>query len=276
MEEVGSYDSFKLSMELSRAGLIVGPSSGFNLQGLFNFIEKRKAAGTLHELSGDEDGEIHCVFVCCDLPYQYLNEYFTVLGEDMFPPIENHDLVNVDLYRYDEAWELKLDDAIEKFYEELDYDSGLSDTDSHPTPASEKSEDDAVAAARLPSSSTHQLQHGTVLLDLRPAREFAKWSFPGSCNLPLDSFNDDQGGDNRSPFADPKLLERRWKELEKVFSPTSGGTPYSAALVAGLKSCAVVGLVCRDGDTARVASSVLRAKGVQAWSVKGGIEAARR
>ena len=33
IEEVGSKDSYKLSMELSRNGLICGPSSGFNLQG---------------------------------------------------------------------------------------------------------------------------------------------------------------------------------------------------------------------------------------------------
>lgn len=33
MEEVGSYDSYSLSLELSREGLICGPSSGFNLQG---------------------------------------------------------------------------------------------------------------------------------------------------------------------------------------------------------------------------------------------------
>ena len=34
IEEVGSSDSYRLSMLLSREGLICGPSSGFNLQGL--------------------------------------------------------------------------------------------------------------------------------------------------------------------------------------------------------------------------------------------------
>lgn len=33
VEEVGSFDSYRLSMALSREGLICGPSSGFNLQG---------------------------------------------------------------------------------------------------------------------------------------------------------------------------------------------------------------------------------------------------
>lgn len=88
IEEVNSYDSFSLSLELCREGIVCGPSSGFNLQGLFQMIEKRKKAGTLSELVGP-DGSIHCVFLCCDLPYQYIGEYFQRLGEDKFHPIQN-------------------------------------------------------------------------------------------------------------------------------------------------------------------------------------------
>lgn len=86
VEEVGATDSYRLSMLLSREGLICGPSSGFNLQGLYNFLQKRKDAGTLPELAG-EDGSIHCVFICCDLPYQYLDEYFSKLNSKSFHPI---------------------------------------------------------------------------------------------------------------------------------------------------------------------------------------------
>jgi hypothetical protein len=92
IEEVGSHDSFSLSLELCRQGIVCGPSSGFNLQGLYQFIEGRKAKangdGSLSELAGP-DGEIHCVFLCCDLPYQYINEYFDKLGEAHFPQIHN-------------------------------------------------------------------------------------------------------------------------------------------------------------------------------------------
>ena len=35
------------------------------------------------------DSEIHCVFICCDLPYQYLDDYFVKLGESYFHPIQN-------------------------------------------------------------------------------------------------------------------------------------------------------------------------------------------
>jgi cysteine synthase A len=88
IEEVGSSESFTLSLNLCREGLVCGPSSGFNLQGLFQMLEKRKATSTLSELAGP-DGITHCVFLCCDLPYQYIGEYFQKLGPERFPPIQN-------------------------------------------------------------------------------------------------------------------------------------------------------------------------------------------
>ena len=75
-------------MALSREGLICGPSSGFSLQGLYQFLQKRKSQDTLQELA-DKDGCVHCVFICCDLPYQYLDDYFIKLGRDHFKPITN-------------------------------------------------------------------------------------------------------------------------------------------------------------------------------------------
>jgi hypothetical protein len=41
-------------------GLLVGPSSGLTLVGLFNFLTKRKEGGTLDELR-NADGEIPCL-----------------------------------------------------------------------------------------------------------------------------------------------------------------------------------------------------------------------
>jgi cysteine synthase A len=88
IEEVGSLESYTLSLNLCREGLVCGPSSGFNLQGLFQTLGKRKVEKTLAELSGP-DGKIHCVFLCCDLPYQYIGEYFQKLGDEQFHPIRN-------------------------------------------------------------------------------------------------------------------------------------------------------------------------------------------
>jgi hypothetical protein len=98
-EEVNSTDSYSYSMQLSREGIVCGPSSGFNLRGLFQFIEKRKAAGTLRELA-NPNGDINCVFLCCDLPYQYISEYFTKLDESHFHPVLNkvRDFINLLLF----------------------------------------------------------------------------------------------------------------------------------------------------------------------------------
>ena len=93
IEEVGSHDSYTLSLDLCRQGIVSGPSSGFNLQGLFQFIEKRKSEGSLSDLAGP-DGAVHCVFLCCDLPYQYINEYFDKLGHSAFPSIKNEVCLN--------------------------------------------------------------------------------------------------------------------------------------------------------------------------------------
>lgn len=88
LEEVGSKDSFSLSLDLTRQGIVCGPSSGFTLKGLLQQLESRKKQGTLSQLA-DASGEIKCVFICCDLPYQYLNEYFDKLGPEKFKPLHN-------------------------------------------------------------------------------------------------------------------------------------------------------------------------------------------
>ncbi len=82
-EEVGTTESFKMSMELCRSGLFVGPSSGFALVGLLNHIAKQK-------LSGEEK---IAVFICPDSPFPYIDEYFQYLDPAVFPEIQNERLL---------------------------------------------------------------------------------------------------------------------------------------------------------------------------------------
>lgn len=82
-EEVGTTESFKMSLELCRSGLFVGPSSGFALVGLFNHLSKQK-------LTGEEK---IAVVVCPDSPFPYVDEYFQYLDPSAFPKIENEDLL---------------------------------------------------------------------------------------------------------------------------------------------------------------------------------------
>ncbi|EUC34895.1 hypothetical protein COCCADRAFT_35472 [Bipolaris zeicola 26-R-13] len=230
IEEVGSKDAFSLSLQLCREGLICGPSSGFNLkaEGLFNYLSKRKAAGTLKELAGS-NGLIDCAFICCDLPIQYVDEYFDKLGAEAFSPIHNENLTAVDLYRYDDAWELEPTQLLSQF-----------------------------------TSTAQGDNNEAVILDLRKPEDFARAHVPGSCNLPLQSCN----ASMPSPFLDAVILETQWKELEATFTSDR----ISAYDLAGKQ----VYVVCYDGDTSRVATSILRARRITASSVKGGIAAVRK
>ncbi|CAG8274122.1 unnamed protein product [Penicillium nalgiovense] len=236
IEEVGSSESYTHSLNLCREGLVCGPSSGFNLQGLFQMLAKRKAAGTLPELAGP-DGTIHCVFLCCDLPYQYIDEYFQKLGEQQFHPIRNENLKKVDLHRYDESWERDALEVLPQFY----------------------GSPRAFAQSLL---SEIVLKPQNRVLDLRQQDDFHAWHLPGSVNLPLSSV----GPHSPSPFSDPVVLEAQWVELEKIFKDD--------VLVSDLGRHHVL-VVCYDGDSARVATSVLRAKGLEADSVRGGHHALR-
>lgn len=76
-------------MRLSRYGIIAGPSSGEALHGLLAYLQKKRAEGRLAELADPTTGEISCVFVCADLPYQYMDLYYAKLGEEEFPAIRN-------------------------------------------------------------------------------------------------------------------------------------------------------------------------------------------
>ncbi|MEK7187282.1 MAG: pyridoxal-phosphate dependent enzyme [Patescibacteria group bacterium] len=92
IEEVGTKESFVKSLELCRAGLVVGPSSGFAFEGLLRFLSKQQASGDLESLH-NEEGEVMAVFICPDSPLPYLEEYFEYLDASHFPKIENENLL---------------------------------------------------------------------------------------------------------------------------------------------------------------------------------------
>lgn len=133
VEEVGTIDSYKASLDLCRYGLLVGPSSGFALKGLLNYLSKTKEQALFDDLK-NENGEIVCVFIACDSPFPYLNEYFEYLDEDLFPNIENEELLNNDIQiskkmqfsnvsKYeitvDEAFDNSFNDNSKKVWEQL-------------------------------------------------------------------------------------------------------------------------------------------------------------
>lgn len=143
----------------------------------------------------------------------------------------------MDRYRYDQAWELCRDDAFARLYDG-------------------KFTDATALESKKPKS---------VVLDLRSSTDFVIWHLPDAINTPLKSMS----ADSPSPFANPKTLEEQWLELTKCFDEeTSSSSPSH---LSSLRQHKLVVVVCYKGDTSFVATSILRARNVEAFSLKGGI-----
>lgn len=99
----------------------------------------------------------------------------------------------------------------------------------------------------------------TTIIDLRQAADFEKFHLPGSTNVPFVQ------ADQPNPFGDPAALKSLWIRLEETFQ-----VPIEdlQALIQGKR----ILLLCYDGDSSRVANSVLRAKGYDASSIRGGFK----
>ncbi|HTZ90049.1 MAG TPA: pyridoxal-phosphate dependent enzyme [Alloacidobacterium sp.] len=77
---VTTSESYKKSLDLCRAGLLAGPSSGFALAGLLHYLEDEKHLDDLR----NSEGEIVAAFICCDTPFPYLDKYSTILDPTDF------------------------------------------------------------------------------------------------------------------------------------------------------------------------------------------------
>ncbi len=75
-----------------RHGIVVGPSSGFALAGLLNFLKKQKENNMLKALA-NKNGIVNAVFICCDSPYPNLKDYFQYLDKSNFPEIDNYEIL---------------------------------------------------------------------------------------------------------------------------------------------------------------------------------------
>lgn len=85
---VNAEISYRLSMEMSRLGLMVGPTSGMALAGALQFLTEMKETDRLDEFR-NADGDVLCVFPCPDGPLPYLDEYAKYVDRTNFPNIQN-------------------------------------------------------------------------------------------------------------------------------------------------------------------------------------------
>ncbi len=90
--EIWTKESYAESLHLIRNGIVVWPSSGFALIWLKRFLEEKKQENTLDSFK-NKKWEINIVFICCDSPFPYIDEYFSYLDKTDFPTIENEELL---------------------------------------------------------------------------------------------------------------------------------------------------------------------------------------
>jgi rhodanese-related sulfurtransferase len=95
-----------------------------------------------------------------------------------------------------------------------------------------------------------------AVIDLRPSGMFAASHVRGSHNIPLALSQKDL-------FGDAKRVEQRWAELRQSLD--------GDAWVWRVEGTVLV--LCADGDSSRMATAMLRARGREALCVEGGFSA---
>ncbi|KAK4186939.1 tryptophan synthase beta subunit-like PLP-dependent enzyme [Podospora australis] len=295
-EQVKSADSFRMSMRLSRHGIIAGPSSGEALHGLLAHLTVAKEEGRLQEMADPDTGEINCVFLCADLPYQYMDMYYTKLGEEEFPPIYNEGLLDVDQNPYDERWFLSPSDVAELLYQECSEDFFESHEPLCMVPSScacdagrvrfsppPKSEEPGLfpepfsSSESLPTSSASDSTMFSVpsppssifsaattasegitesnlrIIDIRPRADYLSSHLRNTRSVPLTITKEDF-------FGDAEAVRERWLEMRDAFEGLDDGWDEKGKVL----------VICLDGDSGAMATSMLRARGREAFCVTGG------
>jgi rhodanese-related sulfurtransferase len=102
------------------------------------------------------------------------------------------------------------------------------------------------------------------VIDIRNPTDFQNGSLEGAKNVPFDTVRTDVA----SPFDDVAILESQWLEMNERVSRN-----FENELNEHVDS---VVTICYNGESARLLTSILRAHGVEAYSVKGGFSSLTR
>lgn len=145
-------------------------------------------------------------------------------------------MTQVDKYRYDDQWEIDAPTALHSFFE------------GGPLP---------LCHGGHPVICQFRLQSDAAIIDLRQPADFESFSFDGAVNIPFVTDN------TPGPFSNARVLDDLWQRLDHKFQAPDREVREKIQDKRLL-------LLCYDGDSARVATSVLRAHGYEAHSIKGG------
>lgn len=178
------------------------------------------------------------VFLCCDLPFQYIKEYFSVLPPSRFPKVHREELLHIDTHPYSTEWRMKPCRLI-KMLKGID-----------------------------------TVRTGLVILDLRDTRDFETSSvdiLSQTIGFRTVTHNLDIGcARDPNPFRDTPTLVKQWTALSKQLSAIS---VLFSQRVNQSRPAPLIVVVSYDGATASIACSILRAHDANAYFIEGGFDA---
>jgi rhodanese-related sulfurtransferase len=155
-------------------------------------------------------------------------------------------LLSCDLDKYDERWELTPEQTTKMLSHEPRTKRGLLPC--------------ARPFCRRKPSCNSSRPSKITLLDLRQKQDFDKEHTCGSLSSPLKQLTERTG----DIFSDSNALRMHWANLKAKM--------IDEAKRLGSKSSSLI-VLCYDGETSRLAVSILRAQGYTAFSVFGGYPA---
>lgn len=173
LQPVGTIDSYKYSLQLVRHGILAGPSSGFNLKGLLKYLEELSAGSGFNHLR-NKDGEIIAVFITCDTPLPYVDEYFKYLEAADFPEIENKELL-LSAGEPDSTSLLNVaagEKNVQQAYSEI------------------FQEEPALLWKKVNGGQDVRFKDKVVVIDIRKSNDFEHFHVPNSLNMREESIED--------------------------------------------------------------------------------------
>lgn len=79
---VTTKPAFEMSLKLIREGIFVGPSTGMQVAGILQVLEKMKKEKKLKNFRG-KDKQINALLLASDTMFSYVEDYFDVLGKNI-------------------------------------------------------------------------------------------------------------------------------------------------------------------------------------------------
>ncbi|ODV59668.1 tryptophan synthase beta subunit-like PLP-dependent enzyme [Ascoidea rubescens DSM 1968] len=237
IQQIGTKDSYKHSLELCRKGILVGPSSGFTYKGLLNYLNEIKGNGQLKELQNllkQDNKTVNCVFICCDQPFVYIDEYFKYLGKENFPKIENEYLLqkkqNLPIEMINRINDILADKKI-----------NLKPIDAYKI---------------IYNKHKKCVNDDIIIFDIRDNKNFKELHILNSINIDIDN------GNTNNPLIDTNVLQTEYNSLKLILQEFMQNNDLQGKKIFN---------ICYSGNSSVISTTILIDNGIEnVYNISGG------